>query len=59
MLVLDAVLLEGLLLVTQFFTPVGIRNHGDRKVVNPLEQLTELSKARVMPGIDPKSRLVE
>ena len=48
---LDAVLLEGLLLVTQFnfSTFVIMHNHCNKKVVNFFEQLTELSKVRVMP----------
>jgi len=51
----DAVLLKGPLLVNlEFFTSVMMHYHGNRKVVNLLEQLTELSKAQVMLGI--KSR---
>jgi len=45
---LDAVLLEGLLLVNFFFTSVMMLNHGNMRVVNLLKQLTELSKAQVM-----------
>jgi len=35
---------------------VSMRNHGNRKVVKLLEQLTELSKAQVMPGIRPSNQ---
>jgi len=40
---LDAVLLEGLLLLTAM-----MRNRGNRKVVDQLVQLTELSKVPVI-----------
>jgi len=36
---------------------VIMRNHDNREVVNLLEQLTELSKAKVMPGIRPQIKM--
>jgi len=45
--------LEGLLPVT-FVTFAMVRNHGNRKGANLLEQLTELYKAEVIHGIRPQ-----
>jgi len=33
---------------------VMMRNHGNKRVVNLLEQLAEISKAQLMPGIIPE-----
>jgi len=39
------------------FTFVLMHNHGNRKVANLLEQLTELYEAQVMPGIRPQMKM--
>jgi len=39
----------------KFFTTVRRHNHGNRKVVNLSEQLTDLSKAPVLPRIRPQN----